>query len=70
MKQPRLRQLRVTFLPERDKFLFGNAVSKMFILLPMLMDTQRGDGLLAPFGRIVMARPDLDVIGQAQDLPP
>lgn len=67
MNQPRGRELLVPLLPQHNKRLLRDAVLQMLVVHPVLLDRHEWDRILAAIGRVVVACPDLDLLGHAQE---
>lgn len=67
MDQPGFRHLRIAPLSHGDVLLLGCAVGQMLVAISVLTGGQKGNLLLTRTARVVVARPDLDVIGHGEE---
>ncbi len=70
MQQLRLPQRRVPLIPHGHKLLPCSSVFEVLVALFVLPHGHPGAWSLSTFGRIIMARPELDVIRQGEELTP
>ena len=68
VQKPRRPELPIALRPQRHELALGDAVVEVLVLGLVLLDRHVGDGVLAPVGRVVVARPDLHLVRQAEQL--